>query len=265
MKNDWEINLSSNSTIESCLHDEHSIANHNFIFTPINELPTLINNFVVDIIGVVICISPLVTITRKNGMETHKRTLQLRDMSSYSIEVTLWGVLWNKYNLEQYATINSFPIIAIKVGKITDFNKISITTTFSSQLYINLDLKETWELRTWFEKPGTDLQCYSLSAHGASGGHHSIHKNLPDIQTEGIGIGVDPSYILVEATIASMDTDNCWYVACSLTFEDRKCKKNSHLLRMVYGSVKGAINTHLNVNTGTFSNSTLKTTQGKLM
>ena len=53
LKNDWEINLASNSTIETCLRDEHSIANHNFIFTPINELPTLINNFIVDIIGVV--------------------------------------------------------------------------------------------------------------------------------------------------------------------------------------------------------------------
>ncbi len=154
MKNDWEINLSSNSTIDSCLHNEHSIANHNFIFTPINELPTLINNYVVDIIGVVICISPSVSIMRKNGMETHKRTLQLRDMSSYGIEVTLWGVLCNKYNLEQYATINIFPIIVIKAGKITYFNKISITTTFSSQLYINPDLKEPQELQTWFEEPG---------------------------------------------------------------------------------------------------------------
>ena len=35
---------------------------------------------------------------------------------------------------------------------------------------------------------------------------------------------VDPSYILVEETIASMDIDNCWYVAFSLTFEDQKCK-----------------------------------------
>ena len=145
LKNDWEINLANNSTIETCLHDEHSIENHNFIFTPINELPTLINNYVVDIIGVAICINPLVTIMRKNGMETHKRTLPLKYMSSYSIKVTLWGVLCNKYNLEKYATINRFPIIAIKAGKITDFNKTSITTTFSSQLYINSDLKETRE------------------------------------------------------------------------------------------------------------------------
>ena len=128
-------------------------------------------------------------------------------MSSYNMEVTLWGVLCNKYNIEQYTTINSFPIIAIKAGKTTDFNKISITRTFSSELYINTDLKETQELRTWFEKPGTEIQCYSLFGHGALGGHHSIQKHLSDIQTERIDTGVDPSCILVEATIYSMDID----------------------------------------------------------
>ena len=70
LKNDWEIDISSNFTIENFLHDEHSIAIHNFIFTPINELPTVINNNVVDIIGVSICISPSVTIMRENGMDT---------------------------------------------------------------------------------------------------------------------------------------------------------------------------------------------------
>jgi replication factor A1 len=103
LKNDWEINLDITSTIEACLEDEHSIENHNFVFTSINEVPTLVNNFIVDIIGVVISIIPLVTIMRKNGTKTHKRTLQLKDMSGYSIEVTLWGVFCSKHNLDQYS------------------------------------------------------------------------------------------------------------------------------------------------------------------
>ena len=36
LKNDWEINIVSNSTIESFLHYEHSIENRNLIFTPTN-------------------------------------------------------------------------------------------------------------------------------------------------------------------------------------------------------------------------------------
>jgi hypothetical protein len=38
-------------------------------------------------------------------------------------------------------------------------------------------------------------------------------------------------------------------------------KKNSHLLKMVSGTNKGAINMFLNVSTGTFSSSTLKNKQ----
>ena len=67
LKNDWEIILGNNSTIEPFLQDEPSIPEHNFAFTPINELPTLINNSVVDIIGVATSISCLQTIMRKNG------------------------------------------------------------------------------------------------------------------------------------------------------------------------------------------------------
>ena len=99
LKNDLEINLGSTTTIESSLQDEHSIANHNFILNPIKELSTLTNNSIVDIIGVVISINPLVTIIRKNGMETHKRTLQIRARVKLYYEVHIMGVLCNKHNL----------------------------------------------------------------------------------------------------------------------------------------------------------------------
>ena len=88
LKNDWEISLGNTSTIELFLEDEPSIPQHNFAFTPINELPTLINNSVVDIIGVDTSISPLQTIMRENGTDMRKRNIKLKDMSSYTIEVT---------------------------------------------------------------------------------------------------------------------------------------------------------------------------------
>ena len=146
-------------------------------------------------------------------------------MSSYTIEVTLWGVICKKHNLEHHSITNSFQIIAIKAGKVTNFNKISITTTFSSQIFIKPNIKETRDPRTWFEIPQTNIQCHSLSTHGVVGGHHSIQKNLFAIKNEDIGTGPEPAYILVKATISSMDIDNCWYVACQLYFKDRRCKK----------------------------------------
>jgi replication factor A1 len=77
LKNDWEISLDITSTIEACLEDDHSITNHNFLFTPINVVPTLVNNSIVDIIGVAISIIPLATIMKKNGTKAHTRTLHV--------------------------------------------------------------------------------------------------------------------------------------------------------------------------------------------
>ena len=53
------------------------------------------------------------------------------------------------------------------------------------------------------------LQSHLLSTHGGSRGHPSIWKKFPNIKNEGIDIGQEPAYILVEETIASMDIDNC--------------------------------------------------------
>jgi replication factor A1 len=104
LENDWEITLDNTSIIEPCIEDDHLIANHNFKFTPINELSTLPNNFVVDILGVAISISQATTILRKNGTKTQKRTLELKDMSGCSVDLTLWGVFCNKDGLQQNST-----------------------------------------------------------------------------------------------------------------------------------------------------------------
>jgi len=80
LENDWKITLDNTSVIEPCLKDCHLIENHNFKFTPINELSSLPNKYVVDILGVVLSISPPTSILKKNGTKTQKRSLKLKDM-----------------------------------------------------------------------------------------------------------------------------------------------------------------------------------------
>jgi hypothetical protein len=45
----------------------------------------------VDVIGIVVSINLSNTIMRKNGIETHKRILQIKDRSGHSVEITMWG------------------------------------------------------------------------------------------------------------------------------------------------------------------------------
>lgn len=45
----------------------------------------------VDVVGIVESIEPPATITRRDGGETTKRSLTIKDDSNHSIELTLWG------------------------------------------------------------------------------------------------------------------------------------------------------------------------------
>ena len=43
------------------------------------------------------------------------------------------------------------------------------------------------------------------------------------IKNEGINLGLEPTYILIEETIAKLWIENCWCGACPLTFKDQNC------------------------------------------
>ena len=45
----------------------------------------------IDVVGVIESVDPWTTITKKDGTDTTKRALVLRDQSNRSVELTLWG------------------------------------------------------------------------------------------------------------------------------------------------------------------------------
>ena len=48
---------------------------------------------IVDVLGVLVAVSEITALTRRDGSEAHKRTITLADASGCSIDVTLWGKL----------------------------------------------------------------------------------------------------------------------------------------------------------------------------
>jgi replication factor A1 len=95
LRNDHEIMLESTSIVQPCHEDDTSIPQQQFHFRPIMEIESMENNSILDLIGMVSYISPSSSIMRKNGTETQKRSLHLKDMSGRSVEVTLWGNFCN--------------------------------------------------------------------------------------------------------------------------------------------------------------------------
>ncbi len=60
-------------------------------FRKIEEIESLPASTTLNIIGVVENVEPTGTITRRDGTETEKRNITMRDASNKSIEVTFWG------------------------------------------------------------------------------------------------------------------------------------------------------------------------------
>lgn len=228
LKNDWEIFLDSNSSVELCPDEDASIPRQQFSFRPISDIETAETNCILDVIGIVTSVNPSVPILRKNGMETQRRILNLKDMSGRSVELTLWGDFCNRdgQKLQEMVDGGFFPVLAIKSGRVNDFSGKSIGTISSTQLFINPDFPEAQRLRNWFDQGGKDLASLSITKDIASGGpKNEIRKTVSQIKEEGLGRSDKPDWITVRATISYIKADSFCYTACPLMVGDRQCNK----------------------------------------
>ncbi|CAK7352488.1 unnamed protein product [Dovyalis caffra] len=228
LKNEWEIFLEATSTVDLCPEEDGSIPQQQFSFKPISEIETAENNSIFDIIGVVISVNPSVPILRKNGMETQRRILNLKDGSGRTVELTLWGDFCNKegQKLQEMVDSGSFPVLAVKAGKVSDFNGKSLGTISSTQLFINPDIPEARDVKDWFDRGGHDVASVSISRDCVSGGpKNEIRKTVSQIKHAGLGRSDKPDWATVRASISFIKTDTFCYTACPLMIGDRQCNK----------------------------------------
>lgn len=228
LKNEWEIFLETTSSVDLCPDEDASIPRQQFSFKPISEIENAESNSILDIIGVVVTVNPSVPIMRKNGMETQRRHLHLKDQSGKTVEVTLWGDFCNRegQQLQEMVETGVFPILAIKAGKVSEFSGKSIGTISATQLFINPDYPEANTLRNWFDRGGKDTASHSISKEATSGGmKNEKRKCVTQIKDEGLGRSDKPDWIAVKATISFIKTDSFCYTACPLMIGDRQCNK----------------------------------------
>ncbi|XP_051137025.1 replication protein A 70 kDa DNA-binding subunit A-like [Andrographis paniculata] len=226
LRNDHEIMLDNTSTVQICYEDDKSIPQLQFHFRPISDIESLENNSVIDVIGVVSSISPSSSIMRKNGTETQKRTMQLKDMSGRSVELTFWGNFCNAegLNLQNFCDSGVNPVLAVKSARVNDFNGKSIGTISSSQLFIEPDFPEARNLKEWFLKEGKNTPTVSISRE-TNIVRADIRKAITQIKDEKLGTSEKPDWITVSATLTFVKGENFCYTACPIMIGDRQCNK----------------------------------------
>ncbi|XP_049361733.1 replication protein A 70 kDa DNA-binding subunit A [Solanum verrucosum] len=227
LPNDHEIMLESTSVVQPCFEDDRAIPQQQFHFRPISDIEAMENNNVIDVIGVVSSISPSSSIMRKNGTETQKRVLQLKDMSGRSVEVTLWANFCNAegQTLQSLCDSGAFPVLAVKAGRVNDFNGKSIGTISTSKLFIEPDFPEALKTKAWFEREGKNTPSMSLSREVSSIGRTDVRKTISQIKDEKLGTSEKPDWITISASVTFIKVDNFCYTACPLMIGDRQCNK----------------------------------------
>lgn len=227
LKNDFEIFLESTSTIQPCFEDDQSIPQQQFHFHQINEIEGMDSNSVLDVIGVVTSINPATSLMRKNGTETQKRSLHLKDISGRSVELTLWGNFCQAegQRLQSMCDSGLFPVLAVKSARVSDFNGKALGTISTSQLFVEPDFPEARTLREWFEREGRSTPSISISREVSSVGRTDVRKTISQIKDERLGTSEKPDWITVSATVSFIKVDNFCYTACPIMIGDRQCSK----------------------------------------
>ncbi|CAN0840647.1 Replication protein A 70 kDa DNA-binding subunit C [Linum grandiflorum] len=227
LSHDLEIFLESGSTVQHCHEDDNSIPRQQFCFRQIIEVETMENNSVVDVIGVVSSITPATSVKRKDGSETNKRNLQLKDMSGRSVELTLWGNLCNEEGqvLQNMCDSGDFPVLAVKSGRISDYNGKKMGTISTSQLFIDPDFPVACSLKQWFDQEGRNTHSISISKEFSSVGRNDPLKTISRIKEERLGTSGKPDWVSVNAAVTFIRADNFFYTSCPIMIGNRRCSK----------------------------------------
>jgi replication factor A1 len=230
-KHPFEIKLDQNSVVEECLDNQATAAikRIHYDFKKITEVDTVPAGNMVDVVAVVHSVGDLNTIMKRDGSETSKRSVILRDDSGASIELTLWAPQAVEIGgkLEAMVSNGEHPVLAIKNGRVGDFQGKNIGTVSSSCLDPNPDIAEAATLRRWYDEGGAVAEVKAFSGVGGGGRNERV-ITMSQLKEELAQHGATPPFwigLRCHITYIKASDSGCFYPACPLKNGDRMCQK----------------------------------------
>ncbi|KAJ1255412.1 hypothetical protein BS78_K240600 [Paspalum vaginatum] len=226
LNHEYEISLDFRSTVELCPDDDSVIPRLRYNFRPISEIENIEVGAIVDLVGIVTSVAPSATIIRRDGSEAQKRTLQLKDMSGRSVEVTFWGKFCDAEGQQLQSQCDSGlnPVLALRSVRVAEFNGRCVNSIATTQLKVNPDFPEAESLRQWYVTEGKTASCVPLSV--ASMGRTDVRKTIAQIKDEDLGRSEKPDWVTVKGAVSHLPTDGTFcYPACTLEVNGRQCSK----------------------------------------
>lgn len=209
LKNDYEISMSNDTTIELC-NEDVALPTLQYKFVKITDIGQIEKDALVDLIGIVKEINDVTSITtRATNKQVSKRDITIVDDSLGSIRTTLWGTEAEKFGESGL----NLPVVAIKGAKVSDFSGRSLSVLSSSNFITNPDIPEAHTLRAWCDNGGMEGELTSMSG-GGGFGDSGVFKTISQIQDENLGTGEKADFFSVRAHNVFIKKENCMYQAC---------------------------------------------------
>lgn len=208
--NDFELSLDRNTQIELCHSDANEIPFANYNFVPLDALPEVAANSIVDVIGVLSHIDEVSQINTKKGDPFDKRDITIVDDTGYSVRCTVWGKQASEFNtpLEK--------VVAVKAAKVSDFGGKSLSLFSSSSLVVDPEIPEGFALQGWYLSRGKEQSFQSMASTNTSAGGISASDNRITIETaklENLGMSEKPDIFVIKATVSTIMTSGTMYYA----------------------------------------------------
>ncbi|XP_024524116.1 replication protein A 70 kDa DNA-binding subunit D [Selaginella moellendorffii] len=232
VKNDYEMTLNASSGVEEVTEPDGKpgvipLVKYNFV--KIEDLAAYVNKReLFDAIGIVQSVSSTMSVRRKvDNTEFAKREIVLVDQSQKTVAVSLWSSLAVEDGAKLLEMLPDAPVVVIRSVRANDFQGVSLSTSPNSMVWINPDIPEARELRSWYDESGKDATLTSVGA-GLSqraGPTNDNRADISDITAPSVGEG-KAAYFTVRACISYIKPDQTmWYTACSTC--NRKVSEDS--------------------------------------
>ncbi|KAI4595907.1 Replication factor A protein 1 [Pestalotiopsis sp. 9143b] len=211
LPNDYELTFERDTVVEKA-EDQSSVPQVRFDFVTVQELQSIEKDSTLDIIGVLTEVGETSQITSKaTGKGYDKRELTIVDDSNFSVRVTIWGKTAQDFKTPPES------IVAFKGVKVSDFGGRSLSLLASGRLTVDPDISEAHRLKGWYDSQGRhgDFSTHQNSDNlGAATNRQSQHKSISQVKDENLGMGEDPAYFSLKATVVYIKQETFCYPAC---------------------------------------------------
>eukprot|EP00914_Ancora_sagittata_P031741 GHVO01064303.1.p1 GENE.GHVO01064303.1~~GHVO01064303.1.p1 ORF type:complete len:473 (+),score=72.63 GHVO01064303.1:463-1881(+) len=213
LRHPCELNFNEDAQIIP-LDEDAMIPKRTYNFVTIDKINSMQKGDTVDVLGVVIGATPIGSIVLKTGEPRDKRDVTLVDSSGYSIELTLWGE--EKCRIVDDQMISQNSVLAIKGGKVDEFQGRKLGTFHTTLIEANPDIPEVPQLIRWYREQGSKSAPISMRVSGG-GQAQQDRWTLAQLQAKVLAPSAAQAlddkgmYFNTVATLHRLDTDRKFF------------------------------------------------------